>query len=56
MLYLVKSYLHLGKHIYKIGFTDNIERRRSHYFYSAPGNELITTREGDELLEKLIHT
>lgn len=55
MIYLIKSYLPLGKYIYKVGFTDNIIRRCYHYFYSNPGFEIVSTREGDEILEKLLH-
>ena len=57
MLYLVKSYFPLGKFIYKIGFSEdsNIETRLSSYFYMNPGSEIISLREGDKLLEDLIH-
>ena len=57
MLYLVKSYFPLGKFIYKIGFSEdsNIESRLSSYFYMNPGSEIISLRQGDEVLEDLIH-
>ena len=57
MLYLVKSYFPMGKFIYKIGFSEdsNIENRLNSYFYMNPGSEIISLREGDKLLEDLIH-
>ena len=57
MLYLVKSYFPLGKFIYKIGFSEdsNIENRLNSYFYMNPGSEVISLRQGDEVLEDLIH-
>ena len=55
MIYLIKSYLPLGKYIYKVGYTNNMIRRHYHYFYANPGFEIVSTREGDELLEKLLH-
>ena len=57
MLYLIKSYLKGNKFIYKIGFSEdsNIETRLSSYFYMNPGSEIISLREGDKLLEDLIH-
>ena len=57
MLYLVKSYLKGNKFIYKIGFSEdsNIENRLNSYFYMSPGSEIISLRQGDELLENLIH-
>ena len=57
MLYLIKSYLPKGKFIYKVGYSDksNIDTRLNSYFYHSPGNEVIALRQGDELLEKLIH-
>ena len=57
MLYLVKSYLKGNNFIYKIGFSEdsNIETRLSSYFYMNPGSEIISLREGDEVLEDLIH-
>lgn len=53
MLYLIKSFTR-NKPILKIGYTDNMENRMSQYFYANPGLELISTREGDELLEDMI--
>ena len=57
MLYLVKSYLKGNKFIYKIGFSEdsNIEDRLRSYFYMSPGSEIISLRQGDEVLEDLIH-
>ena len=57
MLYLVKSYLKGNNFIYKIGFSEdsNIETRLSSYFYMNPGSEVISLRQGDEVLEDLIH-
>ena len=57
MLYLVKSYLKGNNFIYKIGFSEdsNIESRLSSYFYMNPGSEIISLRQGDEMLEDLIH-
>jgi hypothetical protein len=57
MLYLIKSYLKGNKFIYKIGFSEdsNIETRLSSYFYMNPGSEVISLRQGDEMLEDLIH-
>lgn len=55
MLYLIKSYGVGGRSILKIGYTDNMENRMSRYFYSNPLFEIISTREGDEILEKLLH-
>lgn len=55
MIYLIKSYLPFGKYIYKVGFTNNILKRYYQYFYSNPGSEIVSTREGDEFLEKLLH-
>ena len=57
MLYLVKSYFPLGKFIYKIGFSEdsNIKIRLDKYFYTSPGSEVISLRQGDEVLEDLIH-
>ena len=57
MLYLVKSYLKGNNFIYKIGFSEdsNIETRLSSYFYMNPGSEIISLRQGDEVLEDLIH-
>ena len=57
MLYLVKSYLKGNNFIYKIGFSEdsNINTRLSSYFYMNPGSEIISLRQGDEVLEDLIH-
>ena len=55
MLYLIKSYGPRGKKIYKIGYTTSLDNRLSQYFSHNPFIELISVREGDEELEKLIH-
>lgn len=57
MLYLIRSFLRGGKQVYKIGYSnkENIDNRLRSYFYSAPGTEVISTREGDEIHEKLLH-
>ena len=55
MIYLIRSYRLSGKSILKIGFTDNIQKRINQYFYMNPGCELISSREGDEVLESLLH-
>lgn len=39
----------------KIGYSDNWEGRRSQYITSNPLTNFISTREGDEVLEKLFH-
>ena len=51
MIYLIKSYLPFGKYIYKVGFTNNILKRYYQYFYSNPGSEIVSTREGDDFLD-----
>lgn len=53
MLYLIKSFTRT-KPILKIGYTDNLSNRMHEYFYANPGMEIISTREGDELLEDMI--
>ena len=56
MLYLIRAYGPGRKQsILKIGFTDDIERRLSQYFSSNPYTLVIATREGDLILESLIH-
>ena len=55
MLYLIKSYGPKGKKIYKVGYTTSLDNRLNQYFSHNPFIELISTREGDEELEKLIH-
>lgn len=54
MLYLIKSFGRDGKSILKVGYTDDLNRRMSQYFYNNPCFELVATREGDELLEDMI--
>ena len=57
MLYLIKSYGPKGKlePIYKVGYTNSLEKRLNQYFSHNPFIELISVREGDEELETLIH-
>ena len=55
MLYLLKSYGPRGKKIYKVGYTTSLDNRLNQYFSHNPFIELISVREGDEELEKLIH-
>ena len=57
MLYLIKSYGPKGRlePIYKVGYTNYFEKRLNQYFSHNPFIELISTREGDEELETLIH-
>jgi hypothetical protein len=55
MLYLIKSYGPRGKKIYKVGYTTSLDNRLYNYFSHNPFIELISVREGNEELEKLIH-
>lgn len=55
MIYLIKSFGPNNLSILKVGFTDNISRRMKHYFYANPMFQIISTRDGDEILEKLLH-
>lgn len=57
MLYLIRAYGPAGRNqsILKVGFSDDIESRLTQYFYANPYTLVISTREGDLLLEKLIH-
>ena len=57
MIYLLRSYGISGRSnpILKIGFTDNIQNRWNQYFYQNPRCEFVSTREGDEVLESLLH-
>lgn len=55
MIYLIKSYGYRGKSVLKIGFTDDIQKRTYQYFSSNPMMEVLSTREGDEIFEKLLH-
>ena len=54
MIYLIKSYGYRGKSVLKIGFTDDIQKRSYQYFFSNPMMEVLSTREGDEIFEKLL--
>lgn len=55
MIYLIRSYGKGDKSILKIGFTHDLLRRQEQYFYSNPFYEFISSREGDEVLESLLH-
>ena len=55
MLYLIKSYGPRCRFLYKVGFTDNLEKRHANYYYNNPFYELISIREGDLYLETIIH-
>ena len=55
MIYLIRSYGIKGKSVLKIGFTDDFERRMDQYFYSNPMFQIVSIREGDEMLENLFH-
>ena len=59
MLYLIQSVYKDDNDNYhdilKIGFTNNLEKRLSHYTSHNFGFKLLKTREGDEELEKLLH-
>lgn len=55
MLYLIRSYGPRNRSILKVGFTDDIEARKNHYFYCNPFSQVISVREGDLILEGLIH-
>lgn len=54
MLYLIRSYMKLGKSILKVGYTDDINKRMGQYFYNNPGFDVLGIREGDEMLEDMI--
>ena len=55
MIYLIRTYGDGGKSALKIGFASNLETRMSQYFYMNPFFKIISSREGDELLEDLLH-
>ena len=57
MLYLIRVYGAAGRNqsILKIGFSDDVENRLAQYFYYNPYTLVISTREGDLVLESLIH-
>ena len=55
MIYLIRTYGKDGESILKVGFANDLERRMSQYFYANPLFEFVSSREGDELLEKLFH-
>lgn len=55
MLYYIRTFGRGGKSYVKIGWTDNIDKRQRTYKTDNPLYEPISTREGDELLEKKLH-
>ena len=55
MIYLIRSYGKDEQTALKIGFASNLETRMSQYFYMNPFFEKVSSREGDELLEDLLH-
>lgn len=55
MLYLIRSYKLGGKPILKVGYTDNLSNRMNQYFYHNPGCEVVSVRQGNEVLEGLFH-
>ena len=54
MLYLIRSYMKLGKSILKVGYTDDVNKRMGQYFSTNPGFDILGIREGDEILEDMI--
>lgn len=44
-----------SRRIVKIGFTDNMEKRKTNYFHYNPLGKIIDTRDGDELDELRLH-
>ena len=55
MIYLIRSYGKDEQTALKIGFASDLEIRMSQYFYMNPFFEKVSSREGDELLEDLLH-
>lgn len=41
--------------IVKVGFTDDIEKRKQSYYHHNPLGEILDTREGDDILELKLH-
>ena len=54
MIYLIRSFGR-GKSLLKVGFTKDMDKRMENYYHSNPCFEKITSREGDEEIEKLLH-
>lgn len=54
MLYLIRSYMKLGKSILKVGYTDDVNKRMGQYFSTNPGFDVLGIRGGDEILEDMI--
>lgn len=55
MLYLIRSFGRNNKSSLKIGFSDDYKKRLDSYRIHNPFSEVITTREGDEILETKLH-
>ena len=55
MIYLIRTYGDEGKSALKVGFANDLNIRMSQYFYMNPFFKPISSREGDELLEDLLH-
>ena len=55
MIYLIRSYGKDEQTALKIGFASDLNTRMSQYFYMNPFFEKVSSREGDELLEDLLH-
>ena len=55
MIYLIRTYGDKGKSALKVGFASDLNTRMTQYFYMNPLFEPISSREGDELLEDLLH-
>lgn len=55
MIYLLRSYGLNNSSILKVGFSDQVDKRMSQYFYHNPFILEISKREGDEMFETLLH-
>lgn len=56
MIYLYGSSIYpIGKGILKIGYAKNLEERMKQYKIHNPGGKLLSSREGDEILELKLH-
>lgn len=56
MIYCLTSLDSEGKTLYKIGYTDDIETRITHYKVHNPSIKLVKVKEGSKLDERCIHT
>lgn len=54
MIYLIRSFGRNGKSILKVGFTGDLETRKSQYYHSNPLYEFIGYRSGGLIEEKKI--